>query len=142
MIEINLGDLIQALENKSPEIKWFVDGQTGKLHLFSEDIDLGDDGAFADQLDIFPERYIEIERIPAKIEFRFMIDFVNEIKDNQARVDVAQTFSQKRPVQQFLKTVSRYPNVQKGWSRFKQTRQKAYALELLATRGIEATIKE
>ncbi len=142
MITISLRNLKQALQNKAAEMQWFLDSQTGQIKLHSEDIDLGDDGAFADQLDIYPDRYILIEPIPTQAQFKIMIDFTNEVKDNRAKVELAQTFAQKRPSLQYMRTIERYPAIKKQWRLYQDKRHAAHVQAWLADKyQIEATIR-
>lgn len=141
MITIHIRNLKQALNNKSVEMIWYIDSKTGKLQLHSEDIDFGDDGEFADMLSADPDRYIKVEPIPSKAQFKIMIDFTNEVKDDRARVELAQSFAQKRPTHYYLKTLDLYPAVKKQWLTYQDLRHGQHVQEWLAKSGIEATIR-
>ena len=141
MITIRMRDLKQALKNKSAEMIWFIDSKTGQLKLHSEDIDLGDDGAFADMLDMYPDRYIKVEPIPAQTQFKIMVDFTNEVKDDRARVELAQSFAQKRPTRQYMQALDRYPAVKKQWIAYQDKRHGMHVQEWLAESGVEATVR-
>ena len=138
MITINQKDLKQALGNKSREMEWYLDSKTGQLKLHSEDIDFGDDGAFADMLDMYPERYFKIEPIPAQVQFKIMVDFTNEVKDDRARVELAQSFAQKRPTHQYHNTLKRYPAVHKQWQKYQDKRHADHVIQWLAEQNISA----
>ncbi|MEM7801042.1 MAG: UPF0158 family protein [Chloroflexota bacterium] len=141
MITIPYADLKQALTNTATELMWYLDSKTGKMILHSEDIDLGDDGAFLDQLDLFPDRYLKIDRLPAKETHQFMIYFLNEINDNKAKVALAQALASKRPGQLFRQTVTNYPKLKREWNAYEIRRNSEYIISWLQTQGIEATVK-
>ena len=140
MININSKDLKQAINNKAKEMEWFIDSKTGQLKLHSEDIDFGDDGAFADMLSMYPDRYLKVTPIPAEVQIKIMLDFTNEVKDSRARVDLAQSFAQKRPTQHYHQTLKGYPAVHKQWQRFQEKRHMAHVIQWLAENNIEANV--
>lgn len=142
MIEIQATDILRAVQNKDETITWYVDRQTGSFHPFStEEKGLGDTGDFLDTFREDPDRFLQLEEIPRKARYKFLIDFIDQVKDGRMRVEVAQAAANKMPFKAFDTMMKYNPDLNKQWSRHQAMRQLTYLMAWFQFKGIDATLK-
>jgi len=142
MIEILATDILRAVQNKDETISWYVDRQTGQFHPFStEEKGLGDTGGFLDTFRETPDRFLKVEEIPRKARYKFMIDFIDQVKDGRMRVEVAQAAAHKMPFKAFETIMKFNPDLNKQWSRHQAMRQLRYLMAWFQFKGIDANLK-
>ena len=142
MVEILATDILRALQTRDDTIQWYVDRQTGKFHPFSkEEKGLDKDEEFLDNLREDPDRFLAIEEIPRQQRYKFMVNFIDQVKDGRMRVEVAQATSQKMPFKAFNKMMEQNPDLNKQWSRYQATRQIKYMMAWLQYKKIDGMLK-
>lgn len=142
MLQILASDILRVVQNKDETITWYIDRQTGAFHPFStEEKGLGDTGDFLDALREHPDRFLAIEAIPRKTRYKFMIDFIDQVKDGRMRVEVAQAAAHKMPFKAFETMMRFNPELNQQWTRHEAVRQLKYYMAWFQFKGIDATLK-
>ena len=142
MIEILATDILRALQTRDETIQWYVDRQSGRFHAFSkEEKGLDKDDGFLDNLRENPERFLAIEEIPRQNRYKFMMNFIDEVKDGRMRVEVAQAVAHKMPFKSFNRMMDHDPEMKKQWVRYQATRQLKYMMAWFQYKGIDAMLK-
>ncbi len=142
MIEILATDILRALQTRDTTIQWYLDRQTGRFHAFSkEEKGLDKDDGFLDNLREDPDRFLAIEEIPRQNRYKFMVNFIDQVKDGRMRVEVAQAVAHKMPFKSFDKMMEHNPDLKTQWVRYQATRQLKYMMAWFQYNKIDAMLK-
>jgi hypothetical protein len=127
--------LLQAALEDHGETNYYLDRQTGEVHLHFED---NDDDDFEAKLEAEPDRYLLIESLESIDDFRTMEAFVAGLPDSEAQRDLARVLRRARPFHNFREALRDWPEVRQQWFEEHNRRLEAAARDWLAVHDIEA----
>jgi predicted nucleotidyltransferase len=126
MLELSAVDfdaLVQALEDHSDFIHWFVDPATGEVIPWSEDMDEElnpeDSGA----------RYVD--PLPSHVAYQDMEDFVARVPERRAADLLARAIEGRGAFRRFKDTLFEFPALRESWFAFHDVRMSRRAIEWL-----------
>ncbi|MCC7205825.1 MAG: hypothetical protein IT323_00870 [Anaerolineae bacterium] len=125
-VKVDMQDLYQAFEFSSDEVEHYLDVETGAILMVME--------GFADvePEDIeFNPRYIEIPAQSSHEGYQEMVDFIDTVRDATMREKLEIAIDGPGAFSRFRNVLSRYPDVQERWDKFKEKRLKARIREWL-----------
>ena len=124
---VDLGTLVEALEDHATEHSWWFDPRTGRLLLTTDD---------ADDADVVPsDELIPVEPTPARLAKHDMEDFLDQVRDPRPRRLLERSLSDGR---RFREALSEFPALREAWFRFVEVRQERRAVQWLADEGVIA----
>jgi Uncharacterised protein family (UPF0158) len=82
-------------------------------------------------------RYVSIEQIPSNEVFRFMSDFVDQLKSSQARFALTRALRGNKPFRKFKDSLYDFPNESKQWFAYEAQRRREYIEEWAADQQVE-----
>jgi hypothetical protein len=127
---VDLGDLAQALEDHSYEHSWWLDPKTGEVVLWSDYVEeLGEPD---------PEErgLLPIDPIPSHEGYEDMQDFIDRVRDPQARRRLERAIEGRGAFRRFKDTLLDFPELREAWFRFHDARIEQRAIEWLAREGL------
>lgn len=127
--------LLQAALEDHGGTSYYLDRQTGDVHLHFEDNDVDD---FNEKLEAEPDRYLSIEPLESFDEFRTMETFVASLPDSEARRDLPRVLRRVKPFHNFREALRDWPEVRQQWFDAHDRRLEAAARDWLAVHEIEA----
>ncbi|MBI4964051.1 MAG: hypothetical protein HY913_12300 [Desulfomonile tiedjei] len=138
---INAEDLIMALEGSGPDLRHYLDLQTGEIdYLLSEDYgDMEDD--LLEKVESDPERYVLIDRLPSHVGWEVMSDFVESLRPGKIRDRLARAIEGRSPFRRFKDVLFDYPDTRDAWFAFEKKGYMELARDWLKREGIEADLK-
>jgi hypothetical protein len=165
-LKVDLGELEEALDNAFPEHHHFLDLETGKVVLVTDDTsreledicaelpeeanvaeairqrDLQDwekqDLLLADQVETgYGTRYIRIESLDPHVGYRDMEDFIATVQDRRLRDRLWRAISGRGAFRYFKDVLDDYPRERERWFEFKDAQVRQRVLDWLAEEGIE-----
>ncbi len=165
-LQVDLGELEAALDNAFPEHRYFLDLETGKVVLITDDTsrqledlyaelpeeadvaeairqrDLQDwekqDLLLADQVETeYGTRYIRVESLDPHAGYRDMEDFIATVQDRHLRDRLWRAISGRGAFRYFKDVLDDYPRERERWFEFKDAQVRQRVLNWLAEEGIE-----
>lgn len=132
--KVNKDQLIWALEDNSGLDEYYLDVETGKIVSNFEDVlaELG-----IDEEDLDSERYWYIDPISSREAYRFMEEFIETVADQELKRRLSIAVSGRGAFRMFKATLSEYPEEQKRWFQFHDTKMEEYADEWLNNMALE-----
>jgi len=123
---IDLGDLVQALEDHSHEHSWWLDPRSGEVVLWSD--------YFESQGEPDPESrgLIPIEPISSGMGYADMQDFIAQVREPRARMTLERAIEGRGAFRRFKDTLFDFPELREAWFKFHDARMVRQALEWLA----------
>lgn len=169
-LQVDLGELEAALDNAFPEHRYFLDLETGKVVLITDDTsrqledlyaelpeeadvaeairqrDLQDwekqDLLLADQVETeYGTRYIRVESLDPHAGYRDMEDFIATVQDRHLRDRLWRAISGRGAFRYFKDVLDDYPRERERWFEFKDAQVRQRVLNWLAEEGIEPIIE-
>jgi Uncharacterised protein family (UPF0158) len=127
---VDLDDLAQALEDHSYDHSWWLDPKTGKVILWSD--------YFEGQGEPDPEvRGLRpIDPVPSHEGYEDMQDFINRVRDPQARRRLERAIEGRGAFRRFKDTLLDFPQLREAWFRFHDARTGQRAIQWLAEEGL------
>jgi len=122
---VDLGALVEALEDHSGDQSWWLDPRSGRVEVI---VDGADDPADFDSDELIP-----IEPTPARLVTRDMEDFLDRVREPRARRLLERTVSDPRG---FRDAVDEFPGLRDVWFRFLEVRQQRRAIQWLSDEGV------
>ena len=137
-IEVDLDELIYALEDYCSYKNYYLDTETGDVITLSEDSDVveGDDHREEIEHDE-SDRFVYIEPVDSTKSFKIMEDFVGNLTESEAKASLVEAINQSRPFRKFKNRLIKHPGIRKKWFAFKENRMKEMALEWLKNNEME-----
>jgi predicted nucleotidyltransferase len=128
--KVDLGDLAEALEDHSYEHSWWLDPETGEVVLWSED--------FSEQDEPDPETrgLLVIDPIPSHEGYQDMQDFIERVRNPQARDLLERAIAGRGAFRRFKDTLPDFPELREAWFRFHDARLERRAIQWLVDEGI------
>jgi len=141
-LQINIVDLIFALDDHDVEHSHFLDLQTGEI-IFMPDASMYSDGdldELREQMDEDPDRFCRIQPIHSSEGFQLMEDFIDTLKDDKIQNDLARAINRSKPFRNFKDTLADYPDVRQQWFTYHHSRMEQFAREWLEDEKIEVEL--
>jgi hypothetical protein len=136
-LNIDLGELCDALEDGSHEHEYYLDLETGDILMVSDWMDTEEAEGIRDRIDAEPERYEALPRVGSHEGYRDMEEFIEIVAHQHLRDSLEVAINGKGAFRRFKDVLARYPEAQEEWFRFKDDRLMERALEWLEDIGIE-----
>jgi hypothetical protein len=138
-LPVDLDELALALESNDSGydlgVYWF-DTSTGDVLFVSSDLE--EDEELRDQIaENAPGRFVRIDSIDSRAEFRMMEDFVRTLPPGQARDTLESSLRGPRPFRQFKDSLND-KKVRERWFAFRREAVRHSAITWLAELGIRA----
>lgn len=138
---VDADSLIMALEWQGPDIRHYLDLQTGEV----EFVLIGDYGE-ADQetqeeVETHPDRYLPIDPLPSYVRWEVMSDFVESLRPGKIQDELERAIHGRRPVSRFKDVLFDFPDTRDAWFAFHQHEFLTLARDWLKREGIEADLK-
>jgi len=138
-IEIDLDELVFALEWRSDETASYLDMETGQIVTVSDLFD--DEGLQSrDEIEENPKRYRYIEPIDSNESFRMMARFVDSLPEGEAQKVLAKSLQRRSPFRNFKDDLYDFPDVQNQWYKFHAEQLVQMAKEWLEAEEIDAEL--
>jgi Uncharacterised protein family (UPF0158)/Nucleotidyltransferase domain len=127
---IDLGDLMEALEDHSYEHSWWLDRSTGEIVLWSD--------WTAEQGEEDPEArgLLPIEPILSGEGYADIQDFVAQVRDPRARDLLERAIEGRGAFRRFKDTLFEFPELRQAWFAFHDARMTQRALDWLVGEGL------
>jgi hypothetical protein len=128
--KVDLGDLVEALEDHSYDHSWWFDPQTGEVVLWSEYVQ--------EQGEPDPETrgLRAIDPIPSREGYEDMQDFIERVRSPQARDLLERAIAGRGAFRRFKDTLLDFPELREAWFRFHDARVERRAIRWLADEGL------
>lgn len=136
-IAVDVLDIADSMENQSNEIESqsYLDIETGEVEFFSHEvsslIESGSDDFSSlpewqmDEVEVAKKvladdsRFIPIPRLESHESFKFMGEFVDEVKNNKITEELLSSLRGSRPFRRFKDCLSQYSEIEEQWYSFK-----------------------
>jgi predicted nucleotidyltransferase len=130
LTNIDLDDLAEALEDHSYEHGWWLDPGTGEVVLWSD--------SFKEQGEPHPETrgLRAIDPIPSHEGYGDMQDFIERVRDPQARNLLELAIAGRGAFRRFKDTLLDFPELREAWFRFHDARVERRAISWLVDEGL------
>ena len=133
MLDLNkvaLGELAAALEDHADEHSWWLDPQTGEVVLWSDYFD-EEDEPDAETRGLRP-----IDPIPSREAYQDMQDFIERVRNPQARDLLERAIAGRGAFRRFKDTLFEFPELRESWFRFHDARFERRAIRWLLDEGL------
>ena len=155
-LKVNLDEIVQALDDHTGMVDWYLDTQTGEVcpvpeewvSLAEEDDDESDEpAADADREELAvarqvlrneDDRYVYIEPGNTREAYQVMEAFIPRVGDARLRERLADAIAGKGAFRRFKDVLLSNPKVREEWFQFEAKVKRDWAREWLASVGIEA----
>ena len=131
--EVDLVDVVTALEDHSSFGSWWIDAETGDVWPWSDDYD----EVNASEFD--PDRRRDarcIDPLPSSVAYGDMEDFISSVSDPRAADLLNRAIAGRGAFRRFKDTLFDFPELREQWFAFSDTRMKRRAIELLIDEGL------
>lgn len=129
-VNVDFGELEVAFESHSPDIDWYLDRETGAVLQRSDDHPLDDD------IEAHPTRYLAIDPVPSREQYRMMEDFIETVPHAALKALLQDAIVGKGAFRRFKDTVGRHADERKRWFAFRDVLLHRFILEWLDRRGV------
>ena len=169
-LDIDVQELEEALDNAFPEHHFFLDLETGRIVLLTDETsraleelyaelpagadveeairqrDMPDwqreEVCLADQVETgYGTRFIRIEPSDSRSGYRDMEEFIATVQDAYLQERLGRAINGRHPFRSFKEVLDSYPHERERWFEFKDVQVHQHALEWLADHGIEPVLK-
>jgi hypothetical protein len=161
-VDVNLDEIIQAMDDHTGAIGWFLDIETGEMHALSEQVlwraeDEPDDesGSEADDagpaewgrqereeargIVADPDRFVRVPQGDSGESYRLMEDFIPQVRDGRLRERLWEAIAGKGAFRRFKDALLPHPDVRADWFAFEARVKGKWAVEWLASIGVETS---
>ena len=139
-LNIDLGELCDAMENSSFENEYFLDLETGDILFISEYMDDVETEKLKDKIEEEFERYEQIPNAESHDGYRDMEDFIATMENEHLAELLEVAINGKGAFRRFKDVLLNYPEERERWFKFKDDRMEERALEWLD--DIDVTLAE
>jgi len=129
--------LCYALDDSSYEHSYYLDLETGELLFISDYMDPEEAERLREQVDNHPDRYELLPKADSYEGYKEMEDFIASVEDEHIGQLLEVAIDGKGAFRRFKEVLTRYPEEQERWLRFKDDRLNQRALEWLEEIGVE-----
>jgi hypothetical protein len=131
-ISVDLAEIAFAIEDSDPDHTWYLDRETGVVHLVAENS--SDDDLPVPREDIEgDERFVPIESEGTDRAYRDMEEFTATVKDREFRSRLSDSLAGKGAFSRFRQTLAGNRVERERWFAFRQARLDARARAWLAS---------
>lgn len=142
MIEIETMWLVEAFEDHSGTVHFYLDKQTGEILRISEMSETrAEQQATYNRIESEPDRWVHIEPLPSRDGFGIMEEFAAELPDGENKRTLKRALSYKKPFSNFKQALFDMPDIRKLWFAFHDTHTRKKAEAWLKDQGIQAKLK-
>lgn len=134
-IQIDWTGLEAAFENHAPDVRAYLDRETGEVVLVTERTE----DAAAARVQARPEDHIRVEPVPSREQYRMMEQFIDTVTLEPLKEQLKDSIVGKGAFRRFKDAVGRYPEERKRWFIFRDALLHGYILEWLKQQRIELT---
>ncbi len=145
-VPIDWVDFEMAFTSRMDEWACYLDLRTGKVHVVSTSIDMGDDG-LSDEDEALSEEAIDagltqgwllrIEPVESSEEYEWMVEFTSSIGDPRLRELLEVALDGRGAFRRFKDVLTRWPEERARWFAFHDECLRNAMLEWLTAREIE-----
>lgn len=132
--QVDLDDLVMALEDHSYDTSWWIDASMGQVWMWSSD--LSDEHPESDPEN--REHVREIEPLPSRIAYGDMEDFIGRVPDRRAVGLLERAIAGRGAFRRFKDTLFEFPELREQWFAFHDVRMRRRAIEFLVDEGLVA----
>ena len=136
-LSVDLDQLCYALDDSSYEHSYYLDLETGQLLFISDYMDPEDADRLREQVDNHPDRYEPLPKADSYEGYQEMEDFIASVEDEHIGQLLEVAIDGKGAFRRFKDVLTRYPEEQERWFRFKDDRLNQRALEWLEEIGVD-----
>lgn len=129
---IDVDELAMALDDHSYDHWWWLDRDTGEIHLRSE---WGDN---EDDLDPDDVDGIRIDPTPSRVSYRDLEEFASAVRDPRARDLLLRAIEGRGAFRRFKDTLFEFPDLREAWFAFENARTRRRAVEWLLENEVVA----
>ncbi len=128
--KVDVGDLVEALEDHSTEHGWWLDPETGEVVLWSDDLE--------EQGEPDPETrgLRAIDPIASQEGYEDMQQFILRVRNPQARSLLERAIAGRGAFRRFKDTLLDFPDLREAWFRFHDARVERRAIWWLVEEGL------
>src|SRR6266498_593669 len=130
--QVDLRSLAEALEDHSPETRWWFDPRTGDTEPYLADPVYVD----PDEDDPLDRGLIQIEPIPSREAYGDMEDFIARVRDPRARDLLERAVAGRGAFRRFKDTLLDFQDLREVWFAFHDARMERRVIEWLADQGL------
>lgn len=140
-IKIDADELMMAMENHGGSLSYYLDTETGKIRLKSEDWGLPEeDDDLAQRLEEEPDRYVAIEPLSSRDGYRMMEDFVDSLPEGEERRILQQALSWKKPFSNFKSAIADMGPLREQWFKHRDRRMQQEMQDWFAYHELDAEL--
>jgi tetratricopeptide (TPR) repeat protein len=136
-VEVDLQELMFALEDRSPGNVWYIDRKTGDLHCASEDLPDEELPVPREELED-DTRFVPVESEETGRAFRDMEEFTETVRQPALRQRLRDALAGKGAFGRFKRVLADHPAERERWFRVRDERLEARAREWLDDIGMKA----
>ncbi len=136
MIAVNLDDLVEAMEDASETLNYFVDRETGEVVLVSDTLGFIEAGYQRIEMAKSRGRY---EPVPIGATTNFSSDleaFIDGLSDEELAEQLEEALDALDPGKRVAAILGEHDEFSSAWTKFRSERSKERALAWLATIGM------
>lgn len=133
---IDLGDLVMALDDHSPDHSWVLEPTTGAIHVYSELADESFESVMRELAIDDPDTLIRIEPWPSHVGYGDMEDFIEQVRDPRARDLLERAIAGRGAFRRFKDALADYPELREAWYALSNARAERRAIEWMRDEGL------
>jgi hypothetical protein len=118
--QVDLAELVTALDDRSPEVEWFIDPASGRI------LPEAPDG----------EGWVPIDPTSSRDGYQDMADFTAGVQHRRAAELLDRALNGRGAFRRFKNTLFDFPEVRDQWFRFRDARAHRRALDWLVDAGL------
>ncbi|GAA1857187.1 hypothetical protein GCM10009836_41800 [Pseudonocardia ailaonensis] len=125
--QVDLAELAAALDDRTPDVEWWIDPRSGRVSPTVADhgtVDLGAEG------------WMRVEGTGSHAGYTDMADFTAGVQHRRAAELLDRAINGRGAFRRFKNTLFEFPEVRDQWFRFRDARARRRALEWLAEAGL------
>jgi hypothetical protein len=135
-VPVDLDELASAIEDGNAEHAWYLDRETGALHVVFEGADEDDAPVTRDELE-GNDRFALVTPEEPRVAYRDMVEFAATVRSAALRTRLDDALEGKGAFGRFRRVLADAPAERERWFEFRNARLRERAREWLAELGIE-----
>ncbi len=130
---VDLSELTHALEDHSDLMSWWIDTETGELHILGDS--MWDGEPVGDDYEP-PARFHRIEPLDSRESYGDLEDFTARVRDPRARQLLERAIAGRGAFRRFKDTLHELPDLRAAWFALHDARMERRAIEWLREEGL------
>ncbi|MCE0765911.1 UPF0158 family protein [Pseudonocardia kujensis] len=131
--QVDLGELADALDDRTPEVQWWIDPRTGRILSTMPEVYTGEPD---ESEDLEAQGWVAIEQTDSREGYQDMADFTSGVQHRRAAELLDRALNGRGAFRRFKNTLFEFPEVRDQWFRFRDARARRRALTWLADAGL------